>query len=260
MFKPAIPSFDYYNGNGGSMSDVRRNNCRFVRGVAIWNCGELNDNNEDGYVLSPTGGGAWRKSTITGTIVRRRAGSINDANCHTIRQGFQKSSVRHTQVFTTNEESQFTNINNAPLGGDTTDTMSEWTATDDYVGVTAGGALNAFPNSQMVWHKMLMGDATEVNPGTQMTSHPSNTSDPWASGSEYVNYEDIVAFEDPAQTTGNTINFGGRYQSIRNCRQGNGTGTWFTMSQSNNASNIPSGWDGPYSIENANTRPVPTAF
>lgn len=251
------------------------NNIRFPRGLILWNCGELN-NVSSAYCII----GAAYGAIIQGVDMHRNS-SANGKE-HVLRPYFCASTVRYNRLRSSVDCKSY-------LKGSTLSSRFDaqppplWPSTDrvgDYDDAlnyynTYGGTPSSdieLPSGYMAknlaFSKNQYGHSSESLPDSCSGIGPQNASpvsdNPRGNDfcfelPSFSSLEDDVHFGADA-ATGTDCELDGWYLGARGERLLLGAGAPIPTTSGSHTAKIPPGYSGPFSVEDTNSRPIPSAF
>lgn len=242
------------------------NNCRYPRGLFLWNCGELN-NDGSGYALF----GQARAMHIVGVTLNKNSGS---GGSHCMRGVFDRSSMRHCLLTNTISSSSFTKIQGSSCklpGNPLVDVPDAWRSDDragDYAASTLGTTdeylkkTYGYATSRFAIQRNQHGDASSTTPNANAGFGPQNNLGPDSAnppeGVELSSYEDCTWYAAVPNDIGislDSIENRGRGLGATNNKCNLGAGADVPYGENNQVNRVPTGWQGPYYSNY--TRPVP---
>lgn len=247
----AAEEFFFDNGYSTGRTVNELNNIRHTQGSTLWNTGELNANSGDNYVYFVTG----VRAIVQGVRMNKN-NAVGGA--HVLRGTHFKSVFRHNNLMCTG-----TTTSLIKLGGfesPYTDIPADWTAHNLRVGDASNGQRYPYPVQQTVFADTLLGGSGQTLPNLTFSAAPQNNDSGFPrEGADMVAFENMRYFTNaPVSQFNDASSLGGRNLSVRNVRYA--SSGYPSVSTGVSPNRIPIDWDGPYVVENANTRPVPTPF
>jgi hypothetical protein len=238
-------------------TNEERSACRLARGCFFVGCELNNIGSANGFTLF----GTWKHLHLIG--VNTNAIDTGSTTWLVLRTYGTKHSYRHSKIRISHTE---TGSCGTPLSilGEAGPVETIWPDTD-LVGALGSSTRYGLVNEHSAIFRSQMYDATSsrANGVFSTGGNPSgsNLVRPWLVGSE-----DCVWY--PSGDIGLLINgyqLGGRGVFLRNARRNMGAGSYVGHTTENpnsvgNPGNTDTEWHGPYFVEEANTRPVPTPF
>lgn len=247
------PRFSY---EWQATTPTQRGQIRYPRGFFLYNTGLMSEFEHDGYAMAA---GIYRGMHSQGVLFQRPASSSAGSFGHVIRDTHHVSSFRNCQIFGVPSAGPFTHYFKAQADG-----VIEWSdgANGDLIGPVAGGPTfdggGLKPaNTFVVLESLRLGAVGEQAPNAAaLTISPQNADPIGDELHDFVTVENIV-FD---RSSGGDMFLGGSNLTIRNARHSLGTGSYVGVTSSFRLERVPDDRDGPYFVENANTRPIPSAF
>lgn len=214
-------------------------NIRYLRGLFLWDCGELNEDQWTGYIIV----GSARGVHIVGASLAKRSG----ADQHLVRGAQAYSTHRHSRLATFVSAVSYYKLQgeSCTAGNGLPDAWRE----DDRVGDYATERYFGVPLHAVAVQNIVMGDAGDTQPVANAgAGAENNTSGEPAQGCELSGFEDCVY--DGRTTQWYSIDLTGRGLGRRNVRLDGGAGAEINVSTTVQPNRVPGGaggpWDGPY--------------
>lgn len=247
----AVQDFEYSQGTTDTVA--KRDSIKIARGGFFWNSGETNQHSHS-YALYAY---KIRRFHFYGCTFNKTADTGGGSNV--TRYGGEQVTTRYSLAVNTGTiiDAVFNTWRCTALTVDpVTNQPYPWDPTDDRVGRSDGSGTFGFPTIFCFWHKCQSGNASEVltQAAWTMSAIPIGV----LQSNEYCGFEDCTSYASPMQTSSDpNVDQSGLHLFLRGSRKALGTGAYFVQTISG-ASN--SYYSSDYHNENANTRPVPTAF
>lgn len=231
---------EYYWSNEAT-TNTARDNIKFTRGLALWDCGVVTSNSSN-YVMIAS----MKNLTLRHVDFNKTTG---DSGQHVFRGWFGGLDARESR-FRSASGVSFMSFNK--ITGADNSTMDAWPS-DDRVGMLTPSLRLVRPVCRkIVLQKNLYGASGSNNAsGTNVEVMPENNDVDVDQAIELVAVEDNRWFA--ASPNGVDSGFSGRHYQYANNRWNDGAGVAVTFATDVRLNRTPAGWEGPY--DNI-TRPV----
>lgn len=221
----------YYWENEASTQTQKDNICR-VRGLALWNCGEINSNSSN-YVL------IFSAKNLTARNVDFRK-TTGDSGQHVFRGWFDGLDLRHNRFRSSVALMSYNKITGADNGA----TFDAWPA-NDTLGVWNGALYQPVCRKIVLAGNVYGASGSNTPAGQDVELCPENDDAPSPDQAvEMAALEDNVWYA--ASTSGLDAWFSGRNIAYVNNKANLGAGGEISYTPNARLNRTPSGWNGPY--------------
>jgi hypothetical protein len=223
-----------------------RNNVTYCRGFYLQNTGVMTPNG-DYCVIFDSSGAYFRAVRFEHNAAEHIVRGMQHEN--TFRSCLWKATGPNTRTYMIMQGSGTSGV----------DPPDPW----DYINWRVGSATLNRPFSaacsKSYVHNCQFGEAGHQLPWAYGNAGPENNdTGQFVQGTELCGGEDSVFFKtaNPAGTNGLGIDLNGRELFWRNMKMDMGAGAQASHEQGREPNRIPTGWNGPYLVQSANTRPL----